>query len=592
MSETRSPQQSQGLARLLAIAGQSPALLWAAGILAFIHALLLLVPYLLVYRLILALLNNDISLELWGLIAWAAALTLLSYLLLYVSGLLSHMAAFNILYGLRRTMADKLGRLPLGWLTQQRSGAIKKILTDDIELVETFIAHQIPDFVKGVALPLTTVFLLFYLDWRLALVTFVPIPLLFALMTYSFTNQTMKAKSTEYSNTGEDVNAAIVEYVRAMPVMKIFGQSRDAYSQFYQSVQNFRNVVLAYHHGIVTKIFAVFMSFMSNVLLPILALGIWLYQRGEVTLPTLLLFLILGVGYIKPVFALSNIGSTLYRILEGVKRMDAVLNEPELLAPTQPVLPQSHSIRFNQVSFSYQPGQNTLQDVSFEVPQGTITALVGPSGAGKSTVAQLVCRFWDITSGSITLGGVDIRQIPLETLMNQVAFVFQDTFLFQESVRENIRMGLPATDAQVMAAAQSAQCHDLIQALPQGYDTRVGDVHFSGGEQQRIQLARAILKDAPVLILDEATAFADPDNEFKIQQAMSQLIRNKTVLVIAHRLSTITDSDQILVFDQGQIAARGTHPELLSQSPLYQQMWQAHTQAKTWGLREGINPHV
>ena len=321
-------------------------------------------------------------------------------------------------------------------------------------------------------------------------------------------------------------------------------------------------------------------------MLPVLALGLYLYFRQGVSLPTLLLFLILGTGYMRPLFVMSNMVMQLQLIEQGVQQIDAILTQPILPEGKTSEQPQNHDICFDQVSFAYEVDRYVLEDISFTAKEGTITALVGPSGAGKSTVGQLLSRFWDVTKGRITIGGIDIREFPTEVLMRQVSFVFQDSFMFQQTMYENIRMGMDKTQDEVIAAAKAAQLHDFIMSLPQGYETRFGQsgVHLSGGEQQRFQLARAILKDAPILVLDEATAFADPENEHKIQEAFAQLIRGKTVLVIAHRLSTITTADQIIVFEKGHINAIGTHSELLEHSPLYKRMWDAHNRAKEWKL--------
>ena len=299
-----------------------------------------------------------------------------------------------------------------------------------------------------------------------------------------------------------------------------------------------------------------------------------------------MLFLILGTGYVRPLFALSNMAMQLQLINRGVAQIDGILSEAELPNNNTVAAPTRYDVRFKEVSFAYDGVHKVLFDIDFECEEGTITALVGPSGAGKSTVAQLLSRFWDVQEGAIEIGGVDIRQFPIEELMQRVSFVFQDSFMFQQSMYENIRMGMDKTREEIERAARLAQIHELIMRLPEGYDTPFGaeGVHLSGGEQQRFQLARAILKDAPILILDEATAFADPENEHKIQQAMRELIRHKTVLIIAHRLSTITDADQIIVFDKGEINAKGTHEQLLAQSELYKRMWDFQERALSFEL--------
>jgi len=571
--------------RLLQIAGQRKGLLFTSCILAVLHSVLSLVPYALVFYIIKELTKRvpDFSLT-YSYVSYAIGAILISMLAFFLSGVLSHIAAFNILYGLRKTLTNKVGVLPMGYLSHRNSGAFKKIISDDVERIETFVAHQIPDFVKAVALPLLTISYLFKEDWRLALISCLPLVVLALIMPLMLgkKNQHLTEK---YHHSLEELSSGIVEYVRAMPVMKIFQQSAETFEKYGKKVYTFHRFVSDWiRHS--SAPFAIFMSFASNAMLPVLALGLYLYFRQGVSLPTLLLFLILGTGYMRPLFVMSNMVMQLQLIEQGVQQIDAILTQPILPEGKTSEQPQNHDICFDQVSFAYEADRYVLEDISFTAKEGTITALVGPSGAGKSTVGQLLSRFWDVTKGRITIGGIDIREFPTEVLMRQVSFVFQESFMFQQTMYENIRMGMDKTQDEVIAAAKAAQLHDFIMSLPQGYETRFGQsgVHLSGGEQQRFQLARAILKDAPILVLDEATAFADPENEHKIQEAFAQLIRGKTVLVIAHRLSTITTADQIIVFEKGHINAVGTHNELLEHSPLYKRMWDAHNRAKEWKL--------
>ena len=571
--------------RLLQIAGQRKGLLFTSCILAVLHSVLSLVPYALVFYIIKELTKRvpDFSLT-YSYVSYAIGAILISMLAFFLSGVLSHIAAFNILYGLRKTLTNKVGVLPMGYLSHRNSGAFKKIISDDVERIETFVAHQIPDFVKAAALPLLTISYLFKEDWRLALISCLPLVVLALIMPLMLgkKNQHLTEK---YHHSLEELSTGIVEYVRAMPVMKIFQQSAETFEKYGKKVYTFHRFVSDWiRHS--SASFAIFMSFASNAMLPVLALGLYLYFRQGVSLPTLLLFLILGTGYMRPLFVMSNMVMQLQLIEQGVQQIDAILTQPILPEGKTSEQPQNHDICFDQVSFAYEADRYVLEDISFTAKEGTITALVGPSGAGKSTVGQLLSRFWDVTKGRITIGGIDIREFPTEVLMRQVSFVFQDSFMFQQTMYENIRMGMDKTQDEVIAAAKAAQLHDFIMSLSQGYETRFGQsgVHLSGGEQQRFQLARAILKDAPILVLDEATAFADPENEHKIQEAFAQLIRGKTVLVIAHRLSTITTADQIIVFEKGHINAIGTHSELLEHSLLYKRMWDAHNRAKEWKL--------
>lgn len=571
--------------RLLQIAGQRKTLLLASCTLAVIHSVLSLVPYALVFYIIKELTQSQPNFTtVQQYVVYAIVMVIVSMVAFLLSGILSHIAAFNILYGLRKTITEKVGILPMGYLSHRNSGAFKKIISDDVERIETFVAHQIPDFVKAVALPLLTLGYLFSEDWRLALISCLPLLVLVVIMPLMFgsKNQNLTQK---YHHSLEEMSAGIVEYVRAMPVMKIFQQSAETFDKYGKKVLTFHRFVSDWiRHS--SPPFAIFMSFASNAMLPVLALGLYLYFHNGLTLATLLFFLILGTGYMRPVFAMSNMAMQLQLIEQGVQQIDKILEAPVLPETHTPQEPSHYDIRFDKVSFAYDGEHYVLNDINFTAKEGSITALVGPSGAGKSTVGQLLSRFWDVQEGNISIGGVDIRQLSTEKLMQMVSFVFQDSFMFAQTMYENIRMGMNKTKEEVIAAAQAAQIHDFIMSLPKGYDTLFGQqgVHLSGGEQQRFQLARAILKNAPILVLDEATAFADPENEYKIQQAFSELIKGKTVLVIAHRLSTITSADQIIVFEKGEINAIGTHNELLQSSELYQRMWNAHNRAKEWNI--------
>jgi ATP-binding cassette subfamily B protein len=581
MSEKQN--KKNGIIRLLEIAGAKKIMLFFSALFATLHAFLSLIPYILVFYIIKELTKDQVNFDVTQhYIIYAIIAAVISMFLLFVSGILSHIAAYNILFELRKYIANKIGRMSMGHLSNKSSGALKKILADDVERIENFIAHQIPDFVKAVALPIVTIIFLFTQDWRLAAISFVPLLVLAVLLPKMYGGNN-KQLIQDYHQSLEDMNAGIVEYVRAMPVMKIFGQSAETFDKYGNTVKRFNGFVGEWVKKS-TPGFAIFMSFTSNAMLPVLAFGLFLYFRNGVSLPTLLLFLILGTGYIKPLFVLSNMGMQISIINRGVEQIDNLLNHEDLQENTVYQEPKDFTVEFREVSFAYQKNDLVLQDVSFEVKQNTITALVGPSGAGKSTVGQLLARFWDVNHGEIYIGGIDIKEYPTQQLMEMISFVFQDSFMFQQSMYDNIKMGMNRTKDEVETAAKAAQIHDLILSLPNGYDTLFGQsgVHLSGGEQQRFQLARAILKNAPILILDEATAFADPENEYKIQQAFGKLIKDKTVIIIAHRLSTIVDADQIIVFDKGQIAALGNQQDLLVESELYQRMWNAHIRAKNF----------
>lgn len=579
-------KKKSGIARLLELSGQKKGLLIVSSIAATVHAFLTMAPYILVLYILTELLKGHITnpdIGVW--LIWAFVAVVISAAMMFGSAMASHIAAFNILYGLRCKITEKLGRLPMGYLRNRSSGALKKIISEDVERIEFFIAHSLPDTVRAVVLPLVILGYLFVVDWRLALVSLLPLLILIIAVPLTTGSETHKEKIKKYHDSQEEMNAGIVEFVRAMPVMKIFGQSASAFAKYSDTVKEFDRHMKAWSR-VTAPPWAMIMSFLNNALLPLLAFGLYLYFNNDLGLPVFFLFLILGVGYIRPAFKLTTVNFEIIKISQGVKRMDDILFEVGEQKFGSAPAPNDFSLEFQQAWFSYVKGIDVIKDASFRVPQGSITALVGPSGSGKSTAGQLIARFYDLRSGSISLGGVNIKDFSSTALMDNVGFVFQDNMMFRQSIYDNILMGMDRTREQVIAAAKTARCHDFIVQLPDGYETRFGEqgVHLSGGEQQRIQLARVVLKDAPVLVLDEATAFSDPENEHLIMTAINELIQNKTVVIIAHRLSTIAEVDQIVVLDSGVVEAVGKHGELLEESGLYSKMWNAHMRAKEFEL--------
>jgi len=579
--------KKSGILRLLELAGTRKNTLYLSGFLAIIYALISMIPYIIILFIVRELTQSSPNFgDIYTYLLYAGIALGVGILFLFASSMLSHISAFGILFELRSTLSKKVGMMSMGSIGEKSSGVFKKILYDDVERIELFIAHQIPDFVKAIFLPIFTVIFLFTQDWRLALVSFLPF-LILAIWLPILYRKDQRELINQYHKSHEDMNAGIVEYVRAIPVMKIFGQNAETFEKYGNTVKTFHHFVVQWV-STQSGVFAVFMSFVSNCTLPILALGLYLYFWNGVTLSTLLVFLILGTGYMKHLFALSNMGMQLSMIDRWVQQIDALLETPLLPENTTTQKRKNYDIAFEKVSFSYDERNPTLKDISFTIPQNSITALVGPSGAGKSTVWQLIARFWDVDEWKIRIGGVDIKDIPQAQLMKIVSFVFQENFMFQKTLRDNISMGMDVTQEEIESAAKKAQIHELIVSFPDGYDTRFGEegTHLSGGQEQRFQIARAILKNAPILVLDEATAFCDPENEYLIQQALSELLVWKTVIIIAHRLSTITDVDQILVFDAGKISAKGTHTDLLSKSPLYKRMWDAHTRSREFVIEK------
>lgn len=595
-------QKKKGLSRLFEIAGEKKGLLILAGFLSALSACCMLVPYLSVYQVLDELLKNagNVTASDSGYMirwAWIAFIGLAAALLLLYAGLMaSHVAAFRILYGLRVRLSEHIGRLPLGYLNGTSTGAIKKALEQNVEKIENFVAHTIPDLVNAATTVIVMFVIFFSLNGWMAAVCLLAIVIGISVQFSMMFGKKAQEFFKMYFDTSEQMSASAVQYVRGMPVVKIFGQTVESFRQFSKSIYRFKeyalNVCDTYQPGMVT-----FIVLLNSIVTFIIPVGLLLLdgQPGNIALAAVyLFFIILGPGVASPFYKLTFLASNTREIDEGVHRIDAIFAEKPVPEPATPQQPKGHDICFENVSFSYENAKEktrteALKHISFTARAGEITALVGPSGSGKSTIANLIPRFWDVTEGTIKIGGADIRNIPSELLMDQVSFVFQDTFLFFDTLYENIRVGKPdATEEQVIAAARAAQCDDFIRRLPQGYQTLIGEggVYLSGGEAQRVAVARAILKNSPILVLDEATAFADPENEYKMQLAIQELIREKTVIIIAHRLSSIISANQIIVLKEGEIAQQGIHRELSVNEGLYKQMWDAYTDAFQWTLKK------
>lgn len=587
-------KRKTGLARLIEIAGTKRRLLIGAMLLAVITAIVQFVPIIAVYNILIELAEHALDpslidkayIWLWSYIALGAFFAF--GVLTFASLMLSHIAAFNILYEIRMQLVQKMVRLPLGFFSRRASGELKKIMSDDVERIELFIAHHIPDIVTALLFPLILVSYMFAVDWRLAIVVLAVLAMAFYVMGRMYTGKKIREVSKRYVETLGRMNASIVEYIRGIQVVKTFTESTNAYRKLNDDIKEYRKfaneVNVQYQPTYVG-----FLTILSSALLFIIPVAVWLLVGSAsyaTFVPVLLMFLFFGVAVFFPVLKLLWIGSFLNQNNMGVQKIDDILYMDEIEEPDIPRHPKDASVEFRNVSFAYDTTP-ILKAISFISHPGTITALVGPSGAGKSTVAMLAARFWDVQSGEILIGGVPVKEIPTSVLMDNVAFVFQDNMLFFDTIEENIRMGnKTVTFEEVARAACAAQCHEFIESLPNGYQTLVGEggIYLSGGEAQRIALARAILKDSPIILLDEATAFADPENEGKILAAFSHLIKGKTVLVIAHRLSTITNADRILYVDKGVIAEQGTHEQLLALKGEYARMWETYNRAKRWTI--------
>ena len=478
---------------------------------------------------------------------------------------------------------------PLGEVESRPIGAMKSTVVDRIEDVEPPLAHMIPELSSNLLLPLAVVIAMFAIDWRMGLALLVTIPV--ALVPMAAGMRSYNKNYAAYMAANNHVNSVIVEYVEGIQVVKAFSQGERSYAKFAQAVSSFRDFTLNWFRCTWASM-NLCLSILPTTLLGTLPVGVYLYQTGVLDPAQVTLCLMMALGIVSPLMSATAFINSMKSMQFAVKDTRELLDLPQLSQAKQEADLDGSGIRFRNVAFSYggTGGAEVLHDLELHIPQGSFTALVGPSGGGKSTIARLAARFWDVTAGSITLGGRDIREMPLKQLSQAISFVTQDNFLFDCSLKENIRLGKPdASDEEVLAAARAAQCEEFLARLDRGWDTPAGEAgkQLSGGERQRIAIARAILKDAPIVILDEATAFTDPENEDKIQSSIMALSKGKTLLVIAHRLSTIQNADQIVVLEKGHIVDQGTQAELLRRCLLYQKLWQAHIGAQGWAVTSG-----
>ena len=599
MADKKQSKKKTGMARCLELASKHKGLVFISGILATLAAACSFLPYLSIYfimRELIGVFPDMVNANMTVILryGWLALAGIAGNVILYFCALMcSHLAAFGTLYELKLAFANHITEIPLGYHLTIGSGRMRKIMDENIESIEKFIAHQFPDFVASLVAPLVLVILLLAIDWRYGVVSLLGIILAFVVQFLGF-NGNAKEKMHHYQVAQEDMNSASVEYIRGMPEIKAFNQTADSFRRLSKSITDYTSFVLEYAMGW-QNCMPGFTTIIHSIYLLLIPVGIFIgmgtgdYRSYSLTF---IFYLVLVPAISGVLNKIMYISESFTQIDGNVERMEEILSISALPDQDGGTAEQGHNIEFDHVSFSY--GTDTsvkaLNSVSFMARQGEVTAIVGPSGGGKSTIANLVSRFWDVTEGCIRIGGVDIRKIPQAELMRQVSFVFQDTFLFRQSILDNIRMGNPAASkAQVIEAAKAAQCHDFIEKLPDGYHTMIGaaGIRLSGGERQRIAIARAIIKDAPIIVLDEATAFSDPENEYLIQKAFEKLIKNKTVIMIAHRLSTIRNADQILVMEHGQLIEQGTHDTLMEQQGKYAQMWSSYMESISWKICVG-----
>lgn len=553
-----------------------------------------IVPFILIYFMVTEIAGKapaDVNASaIWRLVLAGAAATALKYAFSALSSVLSHTTAYNVLYDLRILISKKLATLPLGWFNESTSGQIKKVMLEDVEQIEVFVGHNLPELVGSLVHMLMAIAVLFYFDWRLTLAALCLMPVAVAVQARTMSGN--KPLREKYFTAAENTNAAMIQYIQGMPVIKAFNQTAESFKEYSESVRTCARyeAAICARWLLPTTLFSVSLNANMLALMP---LGAAMYLAGSITLSTFVLFLLIALGLGSSLFQFIMLGSMLEKHLEGQGRIRRILNAPPLPEPTTSKPAPENRIVADNVEFSYGE-KKVLRGIDFVLPAGNFLALVGPSGAGKTTLARLIPRFWDVENGAVRLGETDVRDMKMEDLMDKITFVFQDVFLFNDTIAGNLRLGKPdATREELKAAAVAARCHDFIMSLPDGYEHIVGERggKISGGEKQRLSIARALLKNAPILVMDEATAFIDPENEAIIQEAINSLVKDKTLIVIAHRLSTITAAHQILVVDHGEIVAAGTHEQLLEKSDLYRNMWEAHVSSRRWALESETAAH-
>ena len=588
-------KKQSDLSRLMGYAGNYRYFTYASWVLSAVSALVALVPFVYIWKILRDVLNaapdyaQAVNIPHYG---WMAVLFAVLAYIIYIAALMcSHLSAFRVATNLRLEVSEHLATLPLGFTETFGSGKLRKIIHESTGAAETFLAHQLPDKYNAMATPIGLLVLLLVFDWRLGLLSLVPVALGFVIMS-AMTGRRMADKMRQYGNALESMSNEAVEYVRGIPVVKTFGQSVFSFKKFKATIDEYEKWVIAYTKEL--RMPMMLYTAAINGVFAFLIVGGLLFTRNGVTSEFLLNLLFYII--ITPVISL-----TLTRIMymsenelvvaDALARVDSVLDAEPVPENDHPRHPKDASVSLKDVHFSYDGKTDVIKGVSLDIQPGQTVAFVGPSGGGKSTLANLVCRFFDVQSGSVRVGGADVRDIPKEELMDTISFVFQNSRLLKGSILDNVRLGRPqATEAEVLAALKAAQCMDIVEKFPEGIHTVIGTkgVYLSGGEQQRIAIARAMLKNAPILLLDEATAFADPDNEARVQAAFAQLAKGKTVIMIAHRLSTVANADCIYVVQDGQIAESGTKDELCAQNGLFARMWQDYQASVQWKVaKEG-----
>lgn len=585
-------EKKQGdLSRLMYYAGDHKYFTYASLVLAALSALIALVPFYYIWKIMKEVLevrpnySEAVHIKEYG---WMAVAFALIAMVIYIAALMcSHKAAFRVQVNMRTAMMNHIMKLPLGYVESEGTGKIRKIVADSSAATETYLAHNLPDKVVSFATPVGLLAMMMVFDYRLGLISLIPAVIAFALMGTLMMGPKMAEDMKQYQNALETMSAEAVEYVRGVPVVKTFGQTVFSFKRFKNAIDEYEKWTLGYTKNMMLPMVAFTTS--ANGIFAALIIAAYVFTGHGVTdkfILNLIFYILITSVLTVTLMKIAFAGESQLMVRDAINRMDGILNMKPLPEPADGQTPKDTSVELDKVVFSYAGAdKNAVDGISLKIASGEHVAFVGPSGGGKTTLASLIARFWDVNSGAVKIGGVNVKDINSETLMNEVSYVFQDSRLLKMSILENIRMGRPdATDAEVMEALKNAQCMDIIEKFPDGVNTVIGSkgVYVSGGEAQRLSIARAFLKNAPILILDEATAFADPDNERQVQKAFETLSKDKTVIMIAHRLSTVTNADRIYVLADGRIAENGTNDELNSANGIYTHMWSEYNKSVKW----------
>lgn len=584
-------KKQEDLSRLMYYAGDHKYFTYASLVLAALSALIALVPFYYIWKIMKEVLevrpnySEAVHIKEYG---WMAVAFALIAMVIYIAALMcSHKAAFRVQVNMRTAMMNHIMKLPLGYVESEGTGKIRKIVADSSAATETYLAHNLPDKVVSFATPVGLLAMMMVFDYRLGLISLIPAVIAFALMGTLMMGPKMAEDMKQYQNALETMSAEAVEYVRGVPVVKTFGQTVFSFKRFKNAIDEYEKWTLGYTKNMMVPMVAFTTS--ANGIFAALIIAAYVFTGHGVTdkfILNLIFYILITSVLTVTLMKIAFAGESQLMVRDAINRMDGILNMKPLPEPADGQTPKDTSVELDKVVFSYAGAdKNAVDGISLKIASGEHVAFVGPSGGGKTTLASLIARFWDVNSGAVKIGGVNVKDINSETLMNEVSYVFQDSRLLKMSILENIRMGRPdATDAEVMEALKNAQCMDIIEKFPDGVNTVIGSkgVYVSGGEAQRLSIARAFLKNAPILILDEATAFADPDNERQVQKAFETLSKDKTVIMIAHRLSTVTNADRIYVLADGRIAENGTHDELNSANGIYTHMWSEYNKSVKW----------